>query len=372
MGLPCLRDYYYTAQIRPLICLSSPTYSAGWKDVEGITTNYIPIMTLLNDKKLQMNTNTIEDVMYESLRNSWNRLMQICNVKELSRILRWCAYDSDFGPNALDGRFKGWVSKGITTYLSFTHKGTIMSFESLQNKYGLGQENFYRYLQVRHYFDQNIKLALEKRNLGFLQTFLALTTSTSLNKLVSRLYKAIQESKEPNTEYIKRRWEMEGNIQISNKNWVNICRVQWSTTGSNTWREFCWKNIIRFFITPTQKRHQGSGDACWRLCGFSGANHYHIFWDCPLLRPFWSQICEHINHTFNSKVPCNFVNVYLGNVDVNNWRNKDKRLLWILLAASKKTITRKWLKPNLPTIDEWINIIQDIYKTEKLSFTIRS
>ncbi|KAA0717294.1 hypothetical protein E1301_Tti012252 [Triplophysa tibetana] len=90
------------------------------------------------------------------------------------------------------------------------------------------------------------------------------------------------------------------------------------------------------------------------------------------VKPFWSQICEHINHTFNSKIPCNFVNVYLSNVDVNNWRNKDKSLLWILLAAGKKTITRKWLKPDLPTIDEWINIIQDIYKTEKLSFTIRS
>jgi len=32
-GLPCLRDYYYTAQFRTLICSCSPIYSAGWKDV---------------------------------------------------------------------------------------------------------------------------------------------------------------------------------------------------------------------------------------------------------------------------------------------------------------------------------------------------
>lgn len=195
--------------------------------------------------------------------------------------------------------------------------------------------------------------------------------SFSLNKLVSKLYKTIQHGKKSNTEYIKRRWEMKGNIQISNESWENICRAQWSTTGSNTWREFCWKNIIRFFITPIQKRHQGNGDSCWRLCGFSGANHFHIFWDCPLLGPYWLQICEHINHIFGSKMPCDFENVYLGNADANNWRNKDKRLLWILLAASKKALTRKWLKRDLPTINEWISIIQEIYTMEKLSFSLR-
>lgn len=174
LGLPCLRDYYYAAQVRPLICLCSPIYSAGWKDVEGTIMKDIPIMALLNDKKLQININITEEVLYASLLNSWNKILQICNLKKLSRTLRWCAYDSDFRPNALDGRFKSWVSKRITTYYSFMHKGAFMSFESLQNKYALGQDDFYRYLQVRHYFEQNIKITLDKCNLGLLQTFLTL------------------------------------------------------------------------------------------------------------------------------------------------------------------------------------------------------
>lgn len=65
------------------------------------------------------------------------------------------------------------------------HKGAFISFELLQNKYGLGQDDFYRYLQVRHYFDQNIKITLDKCKLGFLQTFLTLITSFSLNNFPS-------------------------------------------------------------------------------------------------------------------------------------------------------------------------------------------
>lgn len=108
----------------------------------------------------------------------------------------------------------------------------------------------------------------------------------------------------------------------------------------------CWKNLASFFTTPIQKRHQGCGDLCWMYCGSSGANHFHIFGDCSVITLYWTQVCEHINYVFGSKIPCNFENVYFGNVNVTDWRQKDQRLLWILLAASKKAITRKWLKPD--------------------------
>lgn len=52
ISLQCLCDYYYAAQLRPLICLCSPTYSSGWKDVEGTVINGVPIMALLADKNI--------------------------------------------------------------------------------------------------------------------------------------------------------------------------------------------------------------------------------------------------------------------------------------------------------------------------------
>jgi len=48
------------------------------------------------------------------------------------------------------------------------------------------------------------------------------------------------------------------------------------------------------------------------------------------------------------------------------WRNKDKYLLRILLVACKKSITKKWLKRETPSVDVWI------YVMERITFNLRT
>uniref|UniRef100_A0A8C9XT72 Reverse transcriptase domain-containing protein n=1 Tax=Sander lucioperca TaxID=283035 RepID=A0A8C9XT72_SANLU len=277
-GLPCLQAYYCAAQLRPLICLCSSYYTAGWKVVEGTNIKAIPVQALLADIKLQNKIRLVDEPISHVMIAAWNEAIETCGLEDTSKILKWCAYDSDFTPNQYDDRFKNWILKGLTDYYSFVHKGAIQSFESLQRKHGLGSADFFRYLQIRHYFNQKLKVNLN--NLGFVGTFISLTTNSGAhNKIISRLYNSILRCKKDNTLYVKTRWEKEGNLRITEECWEHICKIQWVSTGSNVWREFCWKSIMRFFITPVQKRYRGNGDACWR-CGGCGANHYHIFWDC--------------------------------------------------------------------------------------------
>ena len=63
--------------------------------------------------------------------------------------------------------------------------------------------------------------------------------------------------------------------------------------------------------------------------------------------------------------------MYLGDIQFDNWNTDDKKLLCILLAASKKSVTRRWLKVEPPTIEEWIDTVREIYIMEKLSFSLR-
>lgn len=42
-----------------------------------------------------------------------------------------------------------------------------------------------------------------------------------------------------------------------------------------------------------------------------------------------------------------------------------KLIKTVEVAACRKTITRKWLKPERPTVDEWIDIVYDIFKMEE-------
>uniref|UniRef100_A0A3P9LUZ2 Uncharacterized protein n=1 Tax=Oryzias latipes TaxID=8090 RepID=A0A3P9LUZ2_ORYLA len=43
----------------------------------------------------------------------------------------------------------------------------------------------------------------------------------------------------------------------------------------------------------------------------------------------------------------------------------------ILLVGGKKTLTRKWLQPDAPTVDDWFKTIHDIYVMERLTFAIK-
>lgn len=61
--------------------------------------------------------------------------------------------DNQIKPNKLDLRFKTWTNKGMTTFYSITNKGVLKDFQPLRSK-RLLEQNFYRYLQLRNYFDK--------------------------------------------------------------------------------------------------------------------------------------------------------------------------------------------------------------------------
>ncbi len=145
-----------------------------------------------------------------------------------------------------------------------------------------------------------------------------------------------------------------------------------STSSSGHWREFSWKNMIRFFITPKIKQHQKghpSYGRCWRECGNAQADHFHIFWDCPIVQPYWRDVVKRIESVMGFGVGHDFCNIYLGNIPPT-MNVADKYLIKIMLVASKKAITRRWLSKESPSIEEWIAIVKEIYDVEKLTFSL--
>lgn len=82
---------------------------------------------------------------------------------------------------------------------------------------------------------------------------MSLSKSISPTKIISKLYKSILGGKGGSTYYVKEKWEKEGRITITEEEWTYICQTQWTTTGSNIWREFFWKNTMRFLLHQPRK-----------------------------------------------------------------------------------------------------------------------
>lgn len=43
----------------------------------------------------------------------------------------------------------------------------------------------------------------------------------------------------------------------------------------------------------------------------------------------------------------------------------------MLLVASKKAITRRWLKLDPPKLNDWLDVIHDIYVMETMTYSLR-
>ena len=108
---------------------------------------------------------------------------------------------------------------------------------------------------------------------------------------------------------------------------------------------------------------------CWRNCGEQLADHFHIFWSCPAIQPYWQEIIQVIQTFFGDEINCSFSTIYLGNI-ASHLPVRDKYLLKLLLAASKKTVTRKWLQATPPTGTDWIDIVTNIQNMERMTFSL--
>ena len=70
-------------------------------------------------------------------------------------------------------------------------------------------------------------------------------------------------------------------------------------------------------------------------------------------------VIQVIQTVFGDGFDRSFSTVYLGNIEAH-LLVQDRFLLKILLAASKKAVTRKWLQAEPPTETHWIDIVTDV------------
>lgn len=171
----------------------------------------------------------------------------------------------------------------------------------MRDKYNLEQQGFYRFLQMRHYFSTIMKdINLANLEDGIMKVFISAYNSEYNIKIISRMYNCFSNRKSEDALYIKEKWDRESNRVLSGEEWHMICQMQWKTISYLNWGEFCWKSLVRFFITPQQKRHRTINLDCWRKCQASNANHYK---SCPVLATYWKNIHQTLENVFRITVP---------------------------------------------------------------------
>lgn len=116
MALPCLRNYFFASLLTPLLYWCNSEYRARWKELESAVSPNFPLQAVIADKGLTAQIEEKNNPWRNLALKIWQKVIQLCEIHNMLKLFRWCAYDTEFLPNRGDKRFEPWVRKGLTTY----------------------------------------------------------------------------------------------------------------------------------------------------------------------------------------------------------------------------------------------------------------
>lgn len=137
-------------------------------------------------------------------------------------IFKWLAYDTDFIPSSLDGRFAEWRNKGLLLKVCYWTKAGFLGFQELKYVFGLQSQDLFRHFQITDFCMQDIH---KRRDCG-MDIFQKTHYSAAHRKIISRLYMVLQSLPNDHTMANKAKWEAEGKMVITQEEWQRIWRQQ--------------------------------------------------------------------------------------------------------------------------------------------------
>lgn len=230
--------------------------------------------------------------------------------------------------------FSKWREKGLMYLLQLFKGDNLKSFEQLKKECDLMTHDFYKYLQIRDYLTKHKEWNYMRKNPNHVEEFL-MKTPGNTEKIISKIYKALQVESEDNSLDIKEKWEQESNISIEEEQWEESFRIGHSLFSSVAWREFEWKGKIQYFNVPTKTyKYSQNSDKCWRGCGQTG-NYNHIFWDCPVLQYYWDKVKRKRENICKGNLLLDIKELVLGVMPTKE-RIKNKNLILMLSTIARK------------------------------------
>lgn len=96
-----------------------------------------------------------------------------------------------------------------------------------------------------------------------------------------------------------------------------------------------------------------------------------MFWRCPKLFRYWSEILGLISQVFNFTIPKDLTVCLLGALDEETLTPSAHTAIIRLLYVARKLIARYWITSRVPTRQQWIDQVNKMLIREKLTYQHR-
>ncbi len=348
LGLPNLKYYWIAAQLRAMTVWLSDNINTRWLCIEKSCSSNMPLSVIpfIGIKLIRDFPGEWSRITY----GAWREVQQMFKLPIGLSSLSSISYIKDFLPLKLDIGFKNWAHSNLRFVHQLFSNNNFKSFDQIRAEFSLSKTEHYRYLQLRSFINNHPNRNSLKEPTPLEQYLSKIQEGNHTQRTITNLYTILTSMTKDNTCHVKEKWDRELHQEISEEGWIKICAQIHTVTNSNSWREFQWKIVNRFFRTPETmaKMNSNQKSTCWRGCGETIANYSHIFWQCPLLDNFWKSIFAIVNKALQIELPRDPLIAILGMKPEVILNRKMMYILQIVLIAAKKAITLRWLKQALP------------------------
>uniref|UniRef100_A0A671TVY8 Reverse transcriptase domain-containing protein n=1 Tax=Sparus aurata TaxID=8175 RepID=A0A671TVY8_SPAAU len=273
-----------------------------------------------------------------------------------------------FLPSCSDPTFCMWSNKGLRTLNDLYDEGVFMSFAALSEKYSFPNSHFFRYLQMRHFIQKQFPHFPNRPPEAEIDQFLSLNLQQK--RLISVIHNKIALLSPAPTASPKNAWEKDLGVDITVVQWKDILKLIHSSSICARHGLLQWKVLHRAHFTNAKlaKIYSSHSDACNR-CKQSPADHAHMFWTCPGLTDFWSDIFQTLKQALNISLEPNPLTALFGLPPTKNFPNTTQRVMAFTTLLARRTILLKWKHVSPPTHNSWIREILQCLQLEKLRFS---
>uniref|UniRef100_A0A672FIX8 Reverse transcriptase domain-containing protein n=1 Tax=Salarias fasciatus TaxID=181472 RepID=A0A672FIX8_SALFA len=375
LSLPNFQYYYWAANIRAMLFwkeLQSHNATSKWLQMEISSCFHTSLHSLLCSKFPFFESTskyTTNPIVKHSLK-IWKQFRRNFSLKDLSKYAP-VKRNHQFLPSTTDKAFCEWSRKGIAAVEDLFIDGTFASFDQLVVKFNIPRSHFFRFLQLRSFISTSFTYFPSCPPETLLDSILKL--KINCKGTIGKLYSLINTHNLRSLIFLKKQWEEDLGLEMSEEIWGNILDRIHSSSICLRHMVIQFKIVHRLHWSKVRlaKLFSNINPICDR-CKQSTATLSHMFWSCLKLDNFWSSIFRALSDVLQTPIkPSGICAIFGVTPQGINLNSRAKNIVAFGTLIARRRILLKWKDEFPPTFKIWINDLLQYLVLEKIRFSTR-
>uniref|UniRef100_A0A3P9DFP2 Reverse transcriptase domain-containing protein n=1 Tax=Maylandia zebra TaxID=106582 RepID=A0A3P9DFP2_9CICH len=359
--------YHYAFSLSQLVKIhNSSTDKPSWVGIEESLVAPSSLEAFLTQKGRPV---PFKDPVLSFMQETWLRAHQYTNSSPYltARASIW------YNKKVLIGKkpvwWEAWARTGINQMGDLFGQTGMKSFAEIRREFNLDPREIWRFFQIRHCIK-----AILKNNLDPPSSVQKMFATPDNNRIrASKFYRSFREAHAPSLGGLRRCWEKDLGIQISEDSWKMLISSWYVCSPEIQSQLIQYKLLHRNYWTPSKlvRLKLADKDICWK-CQQEVGTLVHMLYTCRKNDYLWDGIINLVNDIFKLNLSKSPAICVLGLLPDGNILSKKQRL-WMRLAfiTGCRVILRHWKSSSPCSFKEWTEQMSRMASYERVMYRMK-